>query len=135
MVRLVFVNNPVSKEGLINNVVPLPLGVRISVLNDVSDVPPVSVSPVNAPAPTQTLDRPHTVSAGQLELLVHGVVDVQIPAAHVGAPPGHCALFVHVDALKIAGVAVQDAEVPVAVKLPLLSARAGIARSKRRDHL
>jgi hypothetical protein len=66
------------------------------------------------------------VPDGHVELVVHAVVEVQIPAEHVGAPAGHCALFVHVDALKIAGVAVHDAEVPVAVKFPLLSANAPI---------
>jgi len=39
-------------------------------------------------------------------------------------PLAHWALFVQVDALKVAGVAVHEADVPVAAKLPLLSAKA-----------
>src|SRR5262245_66633205 len=99
----------------------------MSVVSDVSDLPPVSVSPVKAPAPTQTPERPHTVSEGQSAGVVHAVVEVQMPATHVGAPAGHCALLVQVCALKTAGVAVHDADVPTAVKFPLLSAKAGTA--------
>ncbi len=61
----------------------------MSVVSDVSRVPPESVSPVNAPAPTQKPDRPQTVSLGQSEFVVQGVVDVQMPAAQVGAPARH----------------------------------------------
>src|SRR6266850_2548081 len=96
----------------------------MSVVSDVSDVPPVSVAPVKAPAPTQTPDKPQTVSPGQSEPVVQAVVDVQMPAVQVGAPAGHCPLFVHVEALKVAGVATHEAAVPVAVKFPLLSADA-----------
>ena len=39
-------------------------------------------------------------------------------------PLAHWALFVQVEGLKVAGVAEQVADVPVAVKLPLLSANA-----------
>ena len=103
------------------------MGVLISVVSDVSDVPPVRVSPVNAPAPTQTPDSPQTVSLGQSALVVQAVVDVQMPAAQVGAPLGHCPLFVQVKELKVAGVAIHEADVPVAVKFPLLSANALVA--------
>ena len=96
-------------------------------MSDVSDVPPVRVSPVNAPAPTQTPDSPQTVSLGQSALVVQAVVDVQMPAAQVGAPLGHCPLFVQVKELKVAGVAIHEADVPVAVKFPLLSANALVA--------
>src|SRR5882672_11056842 len=99
----------------------------MSVVSDVNDVPPLRVAPVKAPAPTQTPDKPQTVSPGQSELVVQAVVEVQIPATHVGAPAGHCPLFVHVDALKVAGVATHEADVPVAVKFPLLSADALVA--------
>src|SRR5262245_48579082 len=127
VVNLVFVKRPVSTEGRIKSVVPLPFGVLTSVVNEVRLVPPVSVSPVNEPEPTQTPARPQTVPVGQLASLVHVVVDVQTPVTQVGAPAGHCPLFVQVCALKVAGVAVHAADVPVAVKLPLLLARAGAA--------
>lgn len=57
----------------------------------------------------------------------HTVVDVQMPAVQVGAPAGHSALLLQVKALKVAGVAVHDFDVPAAVKLPLLSASADVA--------
>ncbi len=65
------------------------MGVPMSVVSDVRSVPPESASPVNAPAPTPAPDRPQTASLGQSELVVQGVVDVQMPAVQVGAPARH----------------------------------------------
>src|SRR5262245_4411905 len=111
--RLVFVKSPVSREGRISRVVPAPLGVWTWVVSEVNSVPPVSVSPVKAPAPTQTPVRPHTVPLGQSASVEQAVVEVQIPDTHTGAPAGHCALFVQSAALNTAGLAVHEAEVPV----------------------
>src|SRR5262245_54138159 len=123
--RLVLVKSPVSTDGRMSRVVPLPFGVLTSEIREVSSVPPLRVAPVNAPAPTHTPLRPQTVPVGHCAFVVHAVVEVQMPAVHTGAPAGHCPLFVQSWALKTAGVAVQVAEVPVAVKLPLLLASAG----------
>jgi len=131
VVSLLAVNSPVTIDGLISKVVPCPLGVWMLAVNWPGMLrPPLRVLPKKPPIPSHTPDELQKEPAG------HGVLGSQTAPVHSPdtqlRPLMHWPLFVQVEALKIAGVAVHVIGSPVAVKLPLLSAKAGNVRARRK---
>ncbi len=121
------VKSPVFADGLISSIVPCPLGVWILVVNLPGMLrPPLRVLPKNPPIPSHTPDVLQKAPAGHNGSPVPQAAPVHRPFTQV-RPLMHWPLFVHVDALKVAGVAVHEAGKPEAVKLPLLSAKADAA--------
>jgi hypothetical protein len=129
---LVEVKSPVSSEGRTSRVVPCPFGVWIAVVNETREVPPLRVFPVKPPPAIQVPDS-QTVPVKQSESVVQAP-PVQTPVVEEQVnPEGHWELLVQVAGTKIAGVATHLAEVPVALKLPLLSASASDVQAITRN--